>query len=302
MPENGIFSYINTGSQPLLFSKNRYPAVMNPSSIRAIMSELGAVANKRLGQHFLIDPGALKAIVAAAEIKKGERVLEIGPGLGVLTKQLIESGASVISIERDRRFAEWLPKQDWVKDLTVTGGDALDIDWSTFIGDGPWKFVSNLPYGITSIALRRALWAAHPPTKLVVLIQREVAERCIDKKKTSLLSLMIGLAVSSAQIVRRVAPGAFYPPPKVESSVLVVDVLSPAERLAKWGIDPERVMWYAKQGFSHPRKRLASNLGLTAEAWDRIRGENVDNLHVRAEQLSVDAWVTLAKALENQAK
>lgn len=275
---------------------------MNPSDIRAVMSELGGSTNKRLGQHFLIDPGALKAIVAAAEIEKGERVLEIGPGLGVLTKLLIEAGANVTTIERDRRFAEWLPKQSWAKDLALTTGDALDIDWSSFIGEGAWKFVSNLPYGITSIALRRALWGVHPPTKLVVLIQREVAERCIDKKKNSLLSLMISLAASSAQIVRRVPPGAFYPPPKVESSVLVVEVMSPEERLARWGIDPERVMSHAKRGFSHPRKRLASNLGLTPEAWDRVRGENVDNLHARAEQLSVDTWVALAKALENQAK
>lgn len=244
---------------------------MNPSRIREVLKEINAATNKRLGQHFLIDAAALNAVVSAAEIQKGDRVLEVGPGLGVLTKVLLESGADLKVIERDRRFAEWLTKQAWAQNLALTMGDALDVDWSHLMGEGPWKFVSNLPYAITSIALRRALWGQNPPTKLVVLVQREVAERAVDPKKTSLLSLMIGLVVSSAKIVRRVPPGAFFPPPKVDSAVLVMEVLSPEERMARWGIDPERVMRYAKQGFAHPRKRLASNLGLKLEAWNEVR-------------------------------
>ena len=298
---------------------------MKPSDIRLVLAEIGATINKHLGQHFLIDAAALSAIVAAADVQMGERILEVGPGLGVLTKKLIEAGADVSAIERDRRFAEWLPTQAWAKQLSLTNADALDVDWAKLTGAGPWKFVANLPYAITSIALRRALWSKNPPTKLVVLIQREVAERCIDKKKTSLLSLMISLASSSAQIVRRVPPGAFFPPPKVDSAVLVLEVMSNGERRERWGIDPEKVMRVAKQGFSHPRKRLASNLGLKGKEWDEARasltlgpgvrkggadddhlmvagGESVDNLHVRAEQLSVEAWVALAKSLENPAK
>jgi 16S rRNA (adenine1518-N6/adenine1519-N6)-dimethyltransferase len=275
---------------------------MNPSRIREVLKEINAATNKRLGQHFLIDGAALNAVVSAAEIQKGDHVLEVGPGLGVLTKVLLESGADLKVIERDRRFAEWLTKQAWAQNLALTMGDALDVDWSQLMGEGPWKFVSNLPYAITSIALRRALWGQNPPTKLVVLVQREVAERAVDPKKTSLLSLMIGLVVSSAKIVRRVPPGAFFPPPKVDSAVLVMEVLSLDERMARWGIDPERVMRYAKQGFAHPRKRLASNLGLKLEAWNQVRGENVDNLHIRAEELSVEDWVELSKKLENLRK
>ena len=171
---------------------------MNPTEIRAVLSELGGGANKTLGQHFLIDKTALGTIVDAANIKKGDRVLEVGPGLGVLTKELLSLGADVTAIERDKRFTDYLAAN--ADGVRLVMGDAAKLDWDQLMGDKPWKFVSNLPYSITSLALRKALYAKNPPSIVVVLVQREVAERILARDgKTSLLSLMVALSVGPVE-------------------------------------------------------------------------------------------------------
>lgn len=268
---------------------------MTPTEIKAALAKLGGQANKRLGQHFLIDHAALEEIVAAADIKPGDRVLEIGPGLGVLTEALMEKGAEVIGIEQDRRFVEWLSVgAHGHAPVRIVHGDAATVHWHDLIGDRPWKFVSNLPYSITSLALRKALYSPKPPEVVVVLIQREVAERAIARdEKTSLLSLMVALASSSARIVRRVPPGAFYPPPKVESAVLKIVPMPLAERVRAWGIDPEKIMAVAKKGFAHPRKLLSSNLEIKPEVLERLSIAP----KARAEDLSPDQWAALARVL-----
>lgn len=268
---------------------------MNPTEIQQALSALGGGANKALGQHFLVDPTALQKIVDAAELKAGESVLEIGPGLGVLTNKLIEAGVHLIAIEQDRRFLPGLETN--INDNgRVIHGNAVEVEWSPLFENKSWKLVANLPYSITSFAIRKALYESHPATKVVVLIQREVAERAIAKDgKQSLLSLMIALATSSAKIATRVPPGAFFPPPKVDSSVLVLDVLSNDERQNKWGIDPERVMKLAKQAFAHPRKKMFSNLGIKETEATAIATDVGISPMVRAEDVSVERWVALAK-------
>ena len=279
---------------------------MTPSEIKSALSRLGGGANKRLGQHFLIDQAALEAVVESASIKPGDRVLEVGPGLGVLTRELLDRGADVVAIEQDRRFVEYLRGKEGVR---VIHGDAASVHWHELIGEGTWKFVSNLPYGITSLALRKALWAPKPPEVVSVLVQREVAERAValtpssspfarGRAKGSLLSLMVALASSSARIVRRVPPGAFYPPPKVESAVLQIVPMSWEERQKKWGIEPEKIMEVAKKGFAHPRKLLASNLKSAGmpeggHGGPPLRAIGV-NEKARAEELSPDDWARLA--------
>lgn len=274
---------------------------MNPSEIRAVLERLGRGANKSLGQHFLIDRATLRSVVDAAQIQAGDRVVEIGPGLGVLTGELLQRGANVLSIERDRGLAAWLRERYAAEiergQFTLVEADAADASWLRFVAEGSWKFVSNLPYAITSLALRLALWAPNPPTKLSVLIQKEVAERITDRDDTSLLSLMVGLTAKSVRVVRRVPPGAFYPPPKVDSGVLFVDVLALADRLAQWGIEPERVMSYAKKGFAHPRKMLMSNLQLTPDQRTYLEDQGFSPT-IRAEAVDIPSWVKLTKALE----
>ncbi len=281
---------------------------MNPTEIKQVLQQLGGGANKTLGQHFLIDFAALKAIVVAAEIQAGDQVLEIGPGLGVLTDALLQAGASVRAIEQDRRYIGYLEERfrSYGSRFRVIYGDASRLSWQEALDPGPWKLVSNLPYSITSLALRLGLWSSALPEKIVVLIQREVAERATSvasdmpkgvKGKTSLLSLMIALATTERRIIKRVAAGAFFPPPKVESAILALTPMSWAIREQYWNISTEAVMRLAKQGFAHPRKFLSSNLELSAEALVPLEQENLLPKGVRAEALSPAKWVALTRSL-----
>jgi 16S rRNA (adenine1518-N6/adenine1519-N6)-dimethyltransferase len=277
---------------------------MNPSEIKKVLNELGGGANKRLGQHFLIDQAALAAIVEQAPVHPGAIVLEIGPGLGVLTKALLAKGCDVVAIERDGRFVEYLNSSTTPPldsrggargGVIIVRGDAAELDWMTVVGDREWSLVSNLPYSISSFALRMALWSPRPAEKVVVLVQREVAERAIAKDgKHSLLSLMVAFASSSSRIVRRVPPGAFFPPPKVESAVLEIESMPLPERVEKWGMDPQRMMDIAKKGFAHPRKFLSSNLEISQGVLASVQIAP----KARAENLSPEDWARLAKALK----
>lgn len=280
---------------------------MTPSEIKSVLLSLGSKPNKKLGQHFLVDRAALDAIVASADIHPGDVVLEVGPGLGVLTSRLLDAGADVRAIEQDRRFVPYLEERFAGRTFNVTQGDAAGMHWHEHVGRGDWKFISNLPYSITSLALRKALYAPIPATRVVVLVQKEVADRAITTAtpppevphrgtkggKTSLLSLMVALASSAIHIVRRVPAGAFYPPPKVQSAVLEIFPMTPEDRVAKWGMDPERIMAVARQGFAHPRKLLASNLKTDPAI---LSGLGIPP-KARAEALSVDAWAALTRVL-----
>lgn len=299
---------------------------MNPSEIKATLTRLGVRPNKRLGQHFLIDRAALQAVVESAALKNGDLVLEVGPGLGVLTRGLLDRGARVVAIEQDRTFVAYLKDSFAARDFDVIHGDAAAVHWHELIGDRPWKFVSNLPYSITSLALRKALWAPRPADRVVVLVQREVAERAVARNgKTSLLSLMVALAssepalsesreagrVERVRLVRRVPAGAFFPPPKVESAILDIVPMSLSDREKRWGVDPEKIMEAAKRGFAHPRKQLASNLSSGGAGSPRPAGEGKAfvesilrdlglNPKVRAEDLSPSDWAKLTIQLKTK--
>jgi 16S rRNA (adenine1518-N6/adenine1519-N6)-dimethyltransferase len=304
---------------------------MQTIELRAILERLGKRPDKRLGQNFLIDQSVIHAAIEAGGVQKGDLVLEIGPGLGVLTEALLEKGASVIAIEKDRIFAERLqslhPSESDSR-LRVISGDASQMEWMSILSDcrqpsavsrqPNWKFISNVPYNITSLLLRKALWNSNPPSLGVVLIQKEVAERCLSllrfsplaprpshlSSRPSLLSLMIALSCSSARIVRNVPPRCFFPPPKVNSVVFEFIPLSVEERIKKWGIDAEEVMKVAKLGFAHPRKQLASNLvsgerevgsGMSKEKMEEILKTLSLNPKIRSEELSIQNWVDLTK-------
>ncbi|MFZ6015731.1 MAG: 16S rRNA (adenine(1518)-N(6)/adenine(1519)-N(6))-dimethyltransferase RsmA [Patescibacteria group bacterium] len=279
---------------------------MTKNQLIATLQELGIKPNKGLGQNFLIDKNILAKIVATAEIEAGDRVLEIGPGLGVLTQALITAGASVTFIEKDSKLFNYLstllsPVNGGGMSRGIAGqreGDAAKTDFNDLMGPKPWKFVSNLPYSITSIALRKALYCDNPPQLLVALIQKEVAERILAKDKkaeVSLLSLMSYLACSDIKIIHKVSSTCFYPPPKVESAIIKMIPMPPQERIKKWGIDPEAVMKIAKQGFAHPRKLLGRNLNLPASQWQSLAEKLNINPKARAEDLSVNDWANLGK-------
>ncbi len=290
------------------------------------MAELGAKTKKSFGQHFLIDEKVLRDVVEAGEITKGENVLEIGPGLGVLTGELLGAGAKVTAIEKDKKFAAFLKNSlspdastlspqrrlgssskkgmdsslHWndKTGLNIIQGDAAKPDWDTLMPN-KWKLIANLPYAITSFTLRKALTAKHPPEKIVVLIQKEVAERALAKNgKQSLLSLMVALNSESARIVRLVGKGAFYPSPKVQSAVLEIIPLSQKDRKKKWGVDTEKVMKMAKQGFQHPRKKVISNLKSLSPEIETVFEKLNLSPNARAENIQPADWVRIFKEMD----
>ncbi len=280
--------------------------IIHPKEIKSILASLGARPEKAFGQNFLIEASVLGSVIEAASLTSQDTVLEIGPGLGVLTEDLLATGAAVYAIERDRKFIEHLLSRFGVKGqrFFLTQGDAAILDWMQLVPeDVSWKLVSNLPYAISSYALRSALWAPRPAARVVVMLQREVAERALalinnkmESSRASLLSLMIALSCSSGRVVRRVPASAFFPPPKVESAILELVPMTLHERQTCWGMDPEYIMKLAKQGFAHPRKQLFSTLDVRDRA-DELSAFLGLPKEVRPEELSAAQWASLAQVL-----
>jgi 16S rRNA (adenine1518-N6/adenine1519-N6)-dimethyltransferase len=216
-------------------------------------------ANKRLGQHFLTDPAIIARIADALDITPGESVLEIGPGQGVLTRELLTRGLRVTAIEKDRAMAAALEPHE---NLTVVAGDALDLDWH---GYGAVKVIGNIPYYITSPLIDKAL-APPIPERVVFLVQDEVADRIAAKPGGKIYgALSVGVqAVARVEKLFTIAPGAFRPPPKVRSALIRLTPL--AEPL----VAPDEVAalrTFVVACFSKRRKQLRNAVpGATREA------------------------------------
>jgi 16S rRNA (adenine1518-N6/adenine1519-N6)-dimethyltransferase len=249
---------------------------------------------KELGQHWLHDRDILASITDEADIKQGDTILEIGPGLGTLTSELLRRGAQVVAVEYDSELARKLPGQFPGKDLTVINQDILQFDLAQLPRD--YKVVANVPYYITSKIVERLVRAEHRPAVAVLLVQKEVAERLAAKPgDMSLLAL-------SAQLFTNVRLGVFVPrelftpPPKVDSQVVVLEFLK--EPLIP--LEDEKAFWrVAHAGFSERRKKLRSSIaaGLHISkpaAEELLRHANIDP-GARAEDLSAADWQRLAK-------
>jgi 16S rRNA (adenine1518-N6/adenine1519-N6)-dimethyltransferase len=179
---------------------------------------------RSLGQHFLVDKGIARRIVAAAEVRAGDRVLEVGPGRGILTEALLEAGALVTAVELDKgllaRLQETLGDREGV---TLHGGDALKFDPAVL--GGPYLVVANLPYQVTTPLLFHFMESAPPPDRLVVMVQREVADRILAMPGTKAYGVLtLGVAArAKAEMCFSLPPGAFRPPPKVRSAVVRIE-------------------------------------------------------------------------------
>lgn len=250
--------------------------------------------NKSLGQHWLHDRDALAAIANEAMIEPGDTVLEIGPGLGTLTSELLRHGANVIAVEYDAELARKLPGQFPGKELTVINQDILQYDLSAL--PHGYKVVANVPYYITSKIVEKLVRATNKPRVAVLLVQKEVAERiAAHPGDMSLLALSAQL-FTNARLGAFIPRGLFTPPPKVDSQVVVL------EFLATPLIDPidEKAFWHvAHAGFASKRKKLRSSIaaGLhlsKPQAETLLQHANI-NPDARAEDLSIADWQRLAR-------
>ncbi|XKT74649.1 MAG: 16S rRNA (adenine(1518)-N(6)/adenine(1519)-N(6))-dimethyltransferase RsmA [Patescibacteria group bacterium UBA2163] len=258
----------------------------------------------KLGQHLLTSRAIAQAVVNAGEVGKGDTVVEIGPGKGMLTRELIATGAQVIAIEKDPEMIAVLSDffSNEISDgtLSVYQGDARDMLTETpFPFKAPYKIIANIPYYITGELLRLFLTAPVQPTDISLLVQKEVAERIARAQKESLLSLSVK-AFGEPQYVRTVKAGSFNPPPNVDSAILAVHGIS-RDIFSK---NKEKLFFeLLHAGFGQKRKTLLGNLkrsGITEHAtlediWAQL---NLD-VNVRAEDVPLTTWIAIAEIIKN---
>lgn len=272
--------------------------MLSPLNVPALLREFGLHAKKSLGQNFLVDEASLRKVVAAAALQPTDTVLEIGPGVGSLTRHLAEAAAQVVAVELDEAL---LPALHHVLapygNVRVVAGDILGLPRSAFVPDTDYAVVANIPYYITAAILRRLLAAPPRPTRLVLTVQKEVADRlCAQPGNLSLLAVSVQF-YAVPQRVAVIPAGAFHPRPKVDSAVVRLDVLpQPAASVP----DEEAFFRVVKAGFSQKRKQLHNALsgGLAVpgeQARALLHSAGIDPT-ARAETLTLAEWGRLAWA------
>ncbi|MDP3985914.1 MAG: 16S rRNA (adenine(1518)-N(6)/adenine(1519)-N(6))-dimethyltransferase RsmA [Candidatus Veblenbacteria bacterium] len=267
----------------------------------------GVAPGKRLGQHFLVDNKVLADIVATAQLTPEAHVLEVGGGLGVLTLELTAHARRVVVVELDRRLAAGLKKIAVGSDvLVVVEGDIIKVPAAELAHAlglfevGSFSVAANLPYEISGAFLQRFLWGDLVPTSLTLLLQREVAERIAAKPgQLSLLGLACQLK-AEVRIVRHVPASAFWPPPRVESSLVRLDVKPPSELFQELGSQSFDLLWrLARIGFAAKRKLLLNNLSSVPPLSKAELADVFTHMHIpltaRAQELSPAQWVELTR-------
>ena len=267
-----------------------------PAPLREVIARHGLSASKALGQNFILDRQLLARIAAIPGVGEGDLVYEVGPGPGGLTRALLDTGARVVAVERDRRCLPALAEleQDFPGQLTLIEGDAMEVDERAAVGEGA-HIVANLPYNVGTALLLRWLAGPWPPwwQSLTLMFRREVAERIVAKEDSDHYGR---LAIASqwraeARIAMPVHRSAFTPPPKVASAVVH---LRPAAEPA--GIDPGVLERITAAAFGQRRKMLRQSVKGVPGALDALAELGIDESR-RAETLAVADFVSLARKL-----
>ena len=280
-------------------------------------------AKKSLGQYFLNSPSIIADIVKAGNVEPNDLILEIGPGRGILTEVLLKIGAKVIAVEKDGALIPELQKkfvkEISLKQLNLIHADILDIELP-HITNEPYKIIANIPYYITGQILRTFLESDKQPTRMTLLVQKEVAERIVAKPsprssvaqsakgglrakdgKESLLSLSVKI-FGEPKIIRTVGKGAFTPQPNVDSAVLNIENIPTLSRLnldKVGGVDTGGFFELIHLGFRHKRKQLLPNLtsSFKKEILVKAFEKCGVNLKTRAEDLPLETWLQLCNTI-----
>ena len=266
---------------------------------RRILKARNIRPTRSMGQNFLIEPEVVSMIAEAAGIEPGDLVIEIGPGMGILTRELLSHGATVVGVELDRDLAGFL-KDDLggVETFSLVERDARYVEIDQITHGRSYQLAANLPYSMATVIIRHFMESPTPPTRMTVMVQREVAERMTaGPPDMSLLGLATDL-YAEAEIAFIVPPDVFLPPPKVESAVVALDV---REELR--GDEPtrDRMFELATMAFQRKRKTIGNGLAM---GLDRPKGEleatlqqaGIDPMR-RPQTLTVDEWLTIARSL-----
>ena len=275
--------------------------VTSPAAVRALLKEKGLSPNKGLGQNFLCDAGIIRKIADASGVTKADAVLEIGPGLGALTRELCERAERVVAVEIDAGLAEVLKETLSDKgNATVLHADFLKCDLGALhraLGGGPFRVAANLPYYITSPCIMALLTARLNIRRITVMVQREVADRLCaapGSKDYGVLTVAAGF-FSAPQRLFNVSPSCFYPRPEVESAVVQMEIAPQQD------MDFEAFMDTVKALFAMRRKTVKSNLrtaGLEPQQTEAVlKAAGIDE-NARAETLSVRDFIAISRELK----
>ena len=279
------------------------PPRVDAAAVRRTLRAAGLRARSSMSQNFLVDPEILEAILAEAAPEPGRGVLEIGPGLGFLTRGLLDSGARVTAVELDRGLAgfladEFAPALEEGQ-LTLVQGDALDQDLNTLVSE-PFDVVANLPYHITSPILHRLLGETPRPDRLVLMVQKEVAERIAAAPgQMSYLSVFVQYH-AKVRIAFTVPPGAFEPSPAVDSAVIVAEPFPGDDRLPT--PEAEDALWRLVQAAFRERRKMLHNvlvrqLPLEPARVDAALKQAGIAPDRRPQTVAVGEWLALLEAL-----
>ena len=268
-------------------------------NIKVFCAKYGVSPQRQAGQNFLIDKNVLNKIVKMAELKKDDIILEIGAGFGVLTQELAKRVKKVIAVELDKRLIEALKEKfEKFKNVEIIHEDILKIQFASGrikLQNKKYKIVANVPYNITSIILRKFLSEEIiKPSEMILLVQKEVAERIIAKPgQMSLLSLSAQF-YSQPKIISTVSNNSFWPRPKVDSAIIKLSSIKIGD-----GILNEKDFFdLCRIGFSSRRKQLKNNLKKIANKIDEKKLEEIFqelnfDFKIRAQELSVQDWIEL---------
>ncbi len=269
-------------------------------SISSLLKEHNLQPDKSLGQNFLTDPNILDKIVQIAGVTSDDSVLEIGAGLGHLTAHLAQQARSVTAVELDHRFIPILSKQlASYPNITLIEGDILQLKDADLGQNDNYLVVANIPYYITSRIIRKLLEAKVKPREIILTIQHEVALRvCADSGKLNLLAISVRM-YGKPSLEMRIPAGAFYPPPKVDSAVVKIN-LHPQPLLPF--VQREMFFKLVKAGFLHKRKTLRNSLSKgmgwsSDQAVELLESGGIDPGR-RAETLSIQEWIELTSAYD----
>ena len=256
-----------------------------------LLARAGRSPSKALGQNFVVDPNTVRRIAALAAVGPGDRVLEIGAGLGSLTLALRETGAQVTAVEVDRHLVPLLRETVEPHGARVVEADAMQLDWSTLVDDGSYVLVANLPYNIATPLVGDLLDGVPQIDRMLVMVQREVGERLaarVGDEQYGAVSVKVAYW-ADAKVVGRVPPTVFLPQPKVESALVAIH----RRDVPAVDADPGELFALVRAGFGHRRKMLRGALrGLVTDDEFACAGVRPD---ARAEELDVHAWGRLAR-------
>lgn len=269
------------------------------SDTRKILTGYGIRPDKKLGQNFIIDPIFLSRIADAAEINSEDVVVEIGAGLGALTRELSERSKEVVAVEFDLQL---MPALEWstgdLKNVIVLYGDILEMDIGAIAQSGSYLVVANIPYNITSRLIRQLMEAPIPARRVVLTIQFEVAERLMATPGSMNLLALSVQVYGSPQIIARLPAEAFYPKPKVDSAITRIDTY-PVPRVEQELLP--RFFQAAKAGFSQRRKQLknalSGSLGMRSDDVVLWLERAEIKPSARAQELDIEDWIRLTQIM-----